>query len=66
MLGVPPELLLISLCVHLLPSCPYGCRYLYLLFCEDDVLSLDDWVFNTEAHPLPVNHSNFKAKASVQ
>uniref|UniRef100_A0A8V5GVB5 alpha-1,2-Mannosidase n=1 Tax=Melopsittacus undulatus TaxID=13146 RepID=A0A8V5GVB5_MELUD len=28
-------------------------KYLYLLFCEDDVLSLDDWVFNTEAHPLP-------------
>lgn len=45
---------------HLLP----GSRYLYLLFCEDDVLSLDDWVFNTEAHPLPVNHTNFKA--SVQ
>ncbi|XP_021231217.1 mannosyl-oligosaccharide 1,2-alpha-mannosidase IC [Numida meleagris] len=41
-------------------------KYLYLLFCEDDVLSLDDWVFNTEAHPLPVNHSNFKVKASVQ
>ncbi|KAJ7406669.1 Mannosyl-oligosaccharide 1,2-alpha-mannosidase IC [Willisornis vidua] len=36
-------------------------KYLYLLFCEDDVLSLDDWVFNTEAHPLPVNHTNFKA-----
>ncbi|XP_059585504.1 mannosyl-oligosaccharide 1,2-alpha-mannosidase IC isoform X1 [Alligator mississippiensis] len=40
-------------------------KYLYLLFCEDDVLSLEDWVFNTEAHPLPVNHTNFKAKASV-
>ncbi|XP_050765666.1 mannosyl-oligosaccharide 1,2-alpha-mannosidase IC [Gymnogyps californianus] len=37
-------------------------KYLYLLFCEDDVLSLDDWVFNTEAHPLPVNHTNFKAR----
>ncbi|NXT76197.1 MA1C1 mannosidase, partial [Zapornia atra] len=36
-------------------------KYLYLLFCEDDVLSLDDWVFNTEAHPLPVNHTNSKA-----
>lgn len=46
------------------PPSPYGSRYLYLLFCEDDVLSLDDWVFNTEAHPLPVNHTNFKA--SVQ
>jgi mannosyl-oligosaccharide alpha-1,2-mannosidase len=30
-------------------------KYLYLLF-EDDarVLPLDEWVFNTEAHPLPV------------
>uniref|UniRef100_A0A671DT57 alpha-1,2-Mannosidase n=1 Tax=Rhinolophus ferrumequinum TaxID=59479 RepID=A0A671DT57_RHIFE len=25
---------------------------------EDDTLSLEDWVFNTEAHPLPVNHSD--------
>ncbi|XP_053431990.1 mannosyl-oligosaccharide 1,2-alpha-mannosidase IC [Nycticebus coucang] len=33
-------------------------KYLYLLFSEDDVLSLEDWVFNTEAHPLPVNHSD--------
>ncbi|XP_067390038.1 mannosyl-oligosaccharide 1,2-alpha-mannosidase IC isoform X1 [Emydura macquarii macquarii] len=41
-------------------------KYLYLLFCEDDVLSLEDWVFNTEAHPLPVTHTNFKVKASVQ
>merc|ERR1711915_158673 len=29
-------------------------KYLFLLFSEDDVLSLDDWVFNTEAHPLPI------------
>ncbi|NXD84547.1 MA1C1 mannosidase, partial [Halcyon senegalensis] len=36
-------------------------KYLYLLFCEDDVLSLDDWVFNTEAHPLPVNHTDSQA-----
>lgn len=30
-------------------------KYFYLLF-EDDpnVLPLDQWVFNTEAHPLPV------------
>uniref|UniRef100_A0A7N4PWB4 alpha-1,2-Mannosidase n=1 Tax=Sarcophilus harrisii TaxID=9305 RepID=A0A7N4PWB4_SARHA len=28
-------------------------KYLYLLFSEDDLLSLEDWVFNTEAHPLP-------------
>ncbi|KAJ3560592.1 hypothetical protein NP233_g10736 [Leucocoprinus birnbaumii] len=29
-------------------------KYLYLLFREDDVVPLHDWVFNTEAHPLPV------------
>ncbi|KAI9999959.1 hypothetical protein NQD34_011802 [Periophthalmus magnuspinnatus] len=29
-------------------------KYLYLLFSEDDLLPLEDWVFNTEAHPLPV------------
>ena len=30
-------------------------KYLYLLFSDDkDLLPLDKWVFNTEAHPLPV------------
>jgi mannosyl-oligosaccharide alpha-1,2-mannosidase len=29
-------------------------KYLYLLFSDDDVLPLDQWVFNTEAHPLRV------------
>uniref|UniRef100_A0A6Q2XRA7 alpha-1,2-Mannosidase n=1 Tax=Esox lucius TaxID=8010 RepID=A0A6Q2XRA7_ESOLU len=29
-------------------------KYLYLLFSDDDLLPLEDWVFNTEAHPLPV------------
>lgn len=30
-------------------------KYLYLLFEDDpDVLPLDKWVFNTEAHPLPI------------
>ena len=30
-------------------------KYLYLLFGDDDnVLSLREWVFNTEAHPLPI------------
>lgn len=29
-------------------------KYLYLLFSGDDLLPLDHWVFNTEAHPLPV------------
>uniref|UniRef100_A0A452UA92 alpha-1,2-Mannosidase n=1 Tax=Ursus maritimus TaxID=29073 RepID=A0A452UA92_URSMA len=38
-------------------------KYLYLLFSEDDMLSLEDWVFNTEAHPLPVNHSDSSSGA---
>ncbi|XP_030894217.1 mannosyl-oligosaccharide 1,2-alpha-mannosidase IB [Leptonychotes weddellii] len=44
----PPRLKLISL--------PFIFRYLYLLFSSDDLLPLDHWVFNTEAHPLPVLH----------
>ncbi|TFK42101.1 glycoside hydrolase [Crucibulum laeve] len=29
-------------------------KYLYLLFADEDVLPLDQYVFNTEAHPLPI------------
>ncbi|KAG9312664.1 glycoside hydrolase family 47 protein [Chiua virens] len=29
-------------------------KYLYLLFSDEDLIPLDKWVFNTEAHPLPV------------
>ncbi|KAH9951163.1 glycoside hydrolase [Amylocystis lapponica] len=29
-------------------------KYLYLLFHEEDLVPLDRWVFNTEAHPLPI------------
>ncbi|KAG6833227.1 hypothetical protein H0H87_009848 [Tephrocybe sp. NHM501043] len=29
-------------------------KYLYLLFINEDPIPLDEWVFNTEAHPLPV------------
>ncbi len=30
-------------------------KYLFLIFEEDDsFLSLNEWVFNTEAHPLPI------------
>lgn len=29
-------------------------KYLYLIFSDDSLLPLDQWVFNTEAHPLPV------------
>uniref|UniRef100_A0A673ZQC1 alpha-1,2-Mannosidase n=1 Tax=Salmo trutta TaxID=8032 RepID=A0A673ZQC1_SALTR len=31
-------------------------KYLYLLFSDDDHLPLEHWVFNTEAHPLPLCH----------
>ena len=33
-------------------------KYLYLLFSDDDLISLDQWVFNSEAHPLPVKGKN--------
>lgn len=29
-------------------------RYLYLIFSDDDLLPLEHWVFNTEAHPFPI------------
>ncbi|KAF8889335.1 glycoside hydrolase [Infundibulicybe gibba] len=29
-------------------------KYLYLLFTDEDILPLDKWVFNTEAHPFPI------------
>lgn len=27
-------------------------KYYYMLFAEPDVISLDEWVLNTEAHPF--------------
>ncbi|XP_030031428.1 mannosyl-oligosaccharide 1,2-alpha-mannosidase IA [Manduca sexta] len=33
-------------------------KYLYLLFADDTLLPLDEWVFNTEAHPLPIRGNN--------
>lgn len=36
----------------------YALQYLYLLFSDDSVLPLDEWVFNTEAHPLPIKGAN--------
>ena len=29
-------------------------KYLYLTFVDHDPIDLEKWVFNTEAHPLPV------------
>ncbi|XP_050669727.1 mannosyl-oligosaccharide alpha-1,2-mannosidase IA-like isoform X1 [Leptidea sinapis] len=33
-------------------------KYLYLIFADDSLLSLDEWVFNTEAHPFPIKDKN--------
>lgn len=33
-------------------------KYLYLIFSDDSLLPLDQWVFNTEAHPLPIKGVN--------
>lgn len=33
-------------------------QYLYLLFSDDSLLPLDEWIFNTEAHPLPIRGAN--------
>ncbi|KAJ7065378.1 glycoside hydrolase [Mycena amicta] len=29
-------------------------KYLYLMFVDQEVIPLDKWVFNTEAHPFPI------------
>lgn len=29
-------------------------KYLYLMFSDDSVINLNEWVLNTEAHPLPI------------
>eukprot|EP00039_Didymoeca_costata_P027202 m.17745 g.17745 ORF g.17745 m.17745 type:complete len:704 (-) comp6098_c0_seq1:1644-3755(-) len=33
-------------------------KYLYLTFSEDELIPLDKWVFNTEAHPFPIQPPN--------
>ncbi|KAM3960979.1 mannosyl-oligosaccharide alpha-1,2-mannosidase IA isoform 2-T2 [Aphomia sociella] len=33
-------------------------KYLYLLFSDDSLLPLDEWVLNTEAHPFPIKNKN--------
>ncbi|XP_030014752.1 mannosyl-oligosaccharide 1,2-alpha-mannosidase IA isoform X2 [Sphaeramia orbicularis] len=41
-------------------------KYLYLLFSDDDLLPLEDWVFNTEAHPLPIIRTNCLQNEATQ
>jgi mannosyl-oligosaccharide alpha-1,2-mannosidase len=38
-------------------------KYLYLLFSPPSVISFDEWVFNTEAHPLRIVPLNDNSKA---
>merc|ERR1719158_1824005 len=33
-------------------------KYLFLLFSDENIISTDQWVFNTEAHPLPIRGVN--------
>jgi hypothetical protein len=40
-------------------------QYLYLLFSDDNLISLDQWVFNTEAHPLPIKGANSLYRPSI-
>ncbi|KAJ7249562.1 glycoside hydrolase [Mycena haematopus] len=38
-------------------------KYLYLLFVDQDIIPLDKYVFNTEAHPLPIFEWSVKDRA---
>ncbi|KAJ7089860.1 glycoside hydrolase [Mycena belliarum] len=38
-------------------------KYLYLMFVDQEIIPLDKWVFNTEAHPLPVFEWSVKDRA---
>ncbi|OXA46901.1 Mannosyl-oligosaccharide 1,2-alpha-mannosidase IB [Folsomia candida] len=33
-------------------------KYLYLIFSTNDLISLEQWVMNTECHPLPIKSTN--------
>ena len=39
-------------------------KYFYLIFCDPDVIHLDYWVFNTEAHPLRRSVPGHKEQAA--
>ena len=41
-------------------------KYLYLLFSPSDMISLDQWVFNTEAHPIRVVSRDPKEESANQ
>ena len=33
-------------------------KYLYLIFSDGDDMHLDEWVFNTEAHPVKITRAD--------
>ncbi|KAJ9537567.1 hypothetical protein OSB04_030300 [Centaurea solstitialis] len=41
-------------------------KYFYLLFSPPSVISLDEWVFNTEAHPLKIVTRGGTSKPSIR
>lgn len=40
-------------------------KYLYLIFSNDQLIPLDQWVFNSEGHPLPICGNNTAYPAHV-
>ncbi len=38
-------------------------KYLYLLFTDDDFMNIEEYVFNTEAHPFPIFGASEKEKS---
>jgi len=42
-------------------------KYLYLIFSDDKLISFDQWVFNSEGHPLPIANFNpaYKTKTTT-
>ena len=41
-------------------------KYLYLMFASNEEISLDEWVFNTEAHPLRIVSINEASKKGAK
>lgn len=57
------------ICRYLLILNLFSClilQYLYLLFSDDSLLPLDQWVFNTEAHVIPVEGNPMYRRALPQ
>ena len=37
-------------------------KYLYLIFCDNSLLSLDQWLFNEIGQPLPISQNSVSQK----